>query len=412
LVLSEQQATLAGSNALATLRGAVANVPDPNGAFDVNVRLADIVVAWNVFRHFYPYWTETAVNWEARLRPQLEGAYNAKTREEQREALRRLVADARDGHGGVVDTRQADRPARLPIQLSAVENRIVVTATDVPGEVPIGAVLTSIDGVSANERLSEAMQLASGTTQWKQSRALQEIVTCAKGAVVAIGLDVGSGARQAQLPCNAVRPPAEKRPEPVVQLSPGIWYVDLTRAQMAQVRPVLEQIARAKGVVFDVRGYPTDAGAAILPHLIDEPEHDRWMHVAKIVGPFGQSAGSQSAGWDVTPTPPRIRGGVVFMTDGRAISYAESVMGYVADRKLGTIVGGTTAGTNGNVAVFEVPGGFRISFTGMRVTRHDGHSPHHLLGAAPDVSIAPTIVSIREGRDAVLERAVELAGHK
>ena len=87
-------------------------------------------------------------------------------------------------------------------------------------------------------------------------------------------------------------------------------------------------------------------------------------------------------------------------------------MGYIADRKLATIVGGTTAGTNGNVATFEVPGGFRISFTGMRVTRHDGQAAHHLVGVKPDVPFEPTIVSIREGRDLVLDRAVELAGKK
>jgi C-terminal processing protease CtpA/Prc len=82
------------------------------------------------------------------------------------------------------------------------------------------------------------------------------------------------------------------------------------------------------------------------------------------------------------------------------------------DRKLGTIVGGTTAGTNGNVATFEVPGGFRVSFTGMRVTRHDGQSPHHLIGVKPDVTIEPTIASIRDKHDVLLERAVELASKK
>ena len=45
-------------------------------------------------------------------------------------------------------------------------------------------------------------------------------------------------------------------------------------------------------------------------------------------------------------------------------------MGYVADRKLGTIVGGTTVGTNGNVATFVVPSGFVVAFT-----RHAGHGP-------------------------------------
>ena len=48
------------------------------------------------------------------------------------------------------------------------------------------------------------------------------------------------------------------------------------------------------------------------------------------------------------------------------------------------------------------------AFTGMRVTRHDGQSPHHLVGVAPDVVIAPTIASIREGHDVVLDGAVEL----
>jgi C-terminal processing protease CtpA/Prc len=64
--------------------------------------------------------------------------------------------------------------------------------------------------------------------------------------------------------------------------------------------------------------------------------------------------------------------------------------------------------TNGNVAVFEVPSGFQITFTGMRVTRHDGRSPHHLIGVTPDIAVAPTVASIRDGHDIVLERAVEV----
>ena len=80
--------------------------------------------------------------------------------------------------------------------------------------------------------------------------------------------------------------------------------------------------------------------------------------------------------------PPRGRQ-IVFPTAGRAIGYAESVVGYIAHRKLGTIVGSATAGANGNGVVFVVPGGFRIGFTGMRVTGHDGQAPHHLVGSSP-----------------------------
>ena len=44
----------------------------------------------------------------------------------------------------------------------------------------------------------------------------------------------------------------------------------------------------------------------------------------------------------------------------------------------------------------------------MRVTGHDGHTPHHLVGVKPDVPMAPTVAGLREGRDEVLDRAVAL----
>ena len=158
--------------------------------------------------------------------------------------------------------------------------------------------------------------------------------------------------------------------------------------------------------MFDLRGYPTDAGSVILRHLIETPESDRWMHVARITGPFGQVESWQSVGWNLQPATPQLPARRVFLTDGRAISYAESVMGYVKDRKLATIIGGPTAGTNGNIVTFPTPGGFAITFTGMRVTGHDGRTQHHMIGIAPDIRLDPTLAGVRAGRDELLERAL------
>jgi C-terminal processing protease CtpA/Prc len=83
-------------------------------------------------------------------------------------------------------------------------------------------------------------------------------------------------------------------------------------------------------------------------------------------------------------------------------------MGYVADRKLATIIGSPTAGANGNVATFALPGDFRLGFTGMRVTGHDGQTQHHLTGVRPNIPVEPTVAALREGRDEVLARALLL----
>jgi hypothetical protein len=45
----------------------------------------------------------------------------------------------------------------------------------------------------------------------------------------------------------------------------------------------------------------------------------------------------------------------------------------------------------------------------MRVTRHDGRSPHHLVCVKPDVAVSPTIEGLRAGRDEVLDRGLAIA---
>jgi C-terminal processing protease CtpA/Prc len=113
-----------------------------------------------------------------------------------------------------------------------------------------------------------------------------------------------------------------------------------------------------------------------------------------------------SEGWDLEPIAPRFRGKVVFLTGPGAISYAESCMGYVEALGL-PIVGGATAGTNGNVREVMLPSGGRYYFTGMKVTRHDG-TRSHLEGIRPTVPVERTLAGVRAGRDEVLERGIAL----
>lgn len=116
----------------------------------------------------------------------------------------------------------------------------------------------------------------------------------------------------------------------MTEIAPGIWYVDLTRTTSEQPTPMLPKLASAAGIVFELRGYPTNIGVWILPYLITAAENDRWMHIANIEGPFGRISGWQDFGWHLTPSSPHLGGKRVFLTDARAISYSESVMGHIA----------------------------------------------------------------------------------
>lgn len=372
---------------------------------DPDVAAADVVVAWNLFRHFYPYWPETGVDWDARLPVLLQAASAApSSREAHRTVLRRLVAEAHDGHGSVGDTDSRGPRGVLPVAIRRLEERWVVTGSSVPDQVRAGDVVLAVDGRAS--WLDEEEALYSGSPQWRREGAARALAWGVEGDRVRFDLERAGKTFTAELTRRSREEAREPRPLRVAEIRPGVWYVDLTRADWAAIEPQLAQLAAARAVVFDVRGYPTDAGARILPHLMTAPERALWMHVPRLVEPFARIAGWDDHGWNLAPAPPHIGGKIAFLTDGRAISYAESVMGYVEDLRLGAIVGGPTAGTNGNVNRIALPSGMTVMFTGMRVTRHDG-APFHLAGVRPTIAVAPTLAGIRAGRDEVLEQALD-----
>jgi hypothetical protein len=260
LSLTDADARIASPEpaALGRLRSALAMLADPRGRDDVDVRLADVIVAWNVFRHFYPYWPDIGVNWDARLRPQLTTALKAATtRNAHTDAVRTVVAEVRDGHGNVYDVAAGQPIGTLPLQLRMLDGRLVVTGSGEP-DVPIGSVVKAIDDTPAADRFAKEVQLASGTMQWKQYRAARDVLTCRAGSTVKLSIEQPSGsAKDATLSCQRYTARLlESRPDTIAELEPGIWYVDVTRARMAQVRAMLDKLASARGIVFDLRGYP------------------------------------------------------------------------------------------------------------------------------------------------------------
>ena len=80
-------------------------------------------------------------------------------------------------------------------------------------------------------------------------------------------------------------------------------------------------------------------------------------------------------------------------------------MGIVEHYKLAEIVGSTTAGTNGNVNLIRIPGGYTLTWTGMKVLKHDG-AQHHGIGIKPTIPVARTREGVAAERDEVLERGI------
>lgn len=390
--------------------GAAAAPPVQYSGNDRATRLAGVALAWNVFQHFYPYFDVVKTDWPRALREALTSAAADGDERAFLKTLRRMVAALHDGHGGVYHASEAMAHA-APVVFCWVEDRLIVTRVAAQGAQGLqpGDVVLKVDGKDAVAVLSEAEALISGATpRWKRHAALRRLRMGAKDSELRLEVQPREGSPRAVVLRRDAESPAltEARPPQVGEVKPGIFYLDLDRIKDEDFQAALPKLEQARGIIFDLRGYPR-VSPAIISHLIDKPaESARWM-IPVVTAPdrAGAAAYDERGRWSLRPVAPRLKAKVAFITDGRAISYAESYMGIIEAYKLAAIVGEPTAGTNGNINPFTLPGGYRVVWTGMKVLKHDG-SQHHGVGIQPTVPVSRTARGVAEQRDELLERAV------
>ena len=72
-----------------------------------------------------------------------------------------------------------------------------------------------------------------------------------------------------------------------------------------------------------------------------------------------------------------------------------------------TVIGSTTAGADGNVSAFYLPGGISTMISGIGVYYPNGKETQR-IGIVPDIEIKPTIKGIRNGEDELMKKAIEI----
>lgn len=166
----------------------------------------------------------------------------------------------------------------------------------------------------------------------------------------------------------------------------------------------IKQAEGTKGLIIDIRNYPSEAVASLGSHLVNHVTPFARYTIGDLSNP---GAFHWSPPVSLTPSQPHYKGKIVILVDAITQSAAEFDSMAFRAAPGAIVVGSTTAGADGDISTIPLPGGVTTYISGIGVFYPDKQSTQR-AGIVPDVVVRPTIASIRAGRDLVLEKAIRL----
>jgi len=374
--------------------------------------------------------------------------------------LKRFIAMLEDGHTNVhFPPSIKDSLDHLPIRLDVVEGEWVVvqrfpTEDVLTEDIPPGSILESIEVESPSEYFAREFYpyLAAGRQQSKRT-ILELAPMYRRDMKLRMRFrypDCSSHDRDVTANRSTVQwteklsqkyLPAWTRGERLLstELAPGIHYLSFPSCEPeneTRLIGILESWSSKwpNGVILDIRH--NGGGSTpeeLVRHLISSPTKGytvlsrwsisyvtacfQWIESAdkrmQLLKDFGlcnhfSPEWYLSDGGETVITPAEIHydGPLAILTGPMTINAAEDLVVLLKQAGRGTVIGDRTFGSTGQPYMFTLPGGGRGLVCTVNCRFADG-TVFIGVGCEPDIPVTPTIKGIMEGRDEVLDAALD-----
>jgi len=382
---------------------------DLQGRDNKYYQLAGLFNYWNQMNFFYPYWQYTKVNWEKELSKTIEKTLVATDFRSYKLALWELISKTRDGHAFLGDMEDDYKLPGLNVELIG-KQWIVTRVADEALNLPLGSVVTKINNQPFGKFMQSNRKYFTYASKHKTDKMLFYMVMKAFPDSVASFTFKTPDKKTV----TKVIPFKEYEGDPffeygktIIRYSDDIYYLNTASITNEELNAMLPELAKAKGIIFDLRTYPS-ISPDFITHLLSAPDSLANYVIKRYIKPHEElpvDEKNPATGWNLMPAEPHISAKAVFLSSAFSISYCESTLAVLKYDKLGTIIGQASSGTNGNINRTLLPGGLALIWTGMFIENPDG-SRFHGIGIPPDIYVKPTVEAYVQGRDAEIDAAL------
>ncbi|MBL7809370.1 MAG: hypothetical protein JNN28_16240 [Saprospiraceae bacterium] len=390
---------------------------------DEGYRLLCVYRFWNIIQYFFPYRDVIGEDWTGVMQEFIPKMIQCKDALSYKLCTRELIGRIHDTHANlwIQDEEMLKyfgekRPA---VQVKFIENQAVVTGYyqayygAQTGLLP-GDVITAIEGVPVKDLLKQKLPMYPASNLPTKLRDIARDLLRTNANSLHLKVLRGQTESDMEVACfNAVKEEfnmmidwAYNQPDTCYRfLSPEIGYMYLGTVKQESLAPMMEQFKNTKGIILDCRNYPSDFTVfSLTEYLKAESSEFVYFTNGSVSNPgvFTQTNPIFCGGKNKNP----YQGKIVILVNEISQSSAEyhsmafrSVSGAI-------VVGSTTAGADGNVSRFSLPGGLNSMISGIGVFYPDG-TPTQRVGIVPDFPVLPTIAGVKAGKDEQLDFARE-----
>lgn len=387
---------------------------------DTGFRLLAVYRYWNMIQYYFPYKNLIEEDWKNVLEEFIPKFISASNETEYTLAALEIIGRIHDTHANIwADNEVLNKYLGLKhaaVELTFIENKAVVTGyyNEAFGKatgLEIGDVISSINQKPVEDIVKEKLKYTPASNYPTQLRDIATNLLRTNDSTINIEYlrnDKKESKTLKTFSGNEINIYSKFQSTDTCfkLINKDVAYINHGTIKTKYLSKIAKEIENTKGLIIDDRNYPSDFPIYELSNYL-MPES---LPFVKFTSGSLETPGLFTYGKSINvgkKSKSQYKGKVIILVNEISQSSAEfHAMAYRANPKA-IVIGSTTAGADGNVSKLTLPGGITSMISGIGVYYPDGKETQR-IGIVPDVEIKPTIIGIKEGRDELMEKAIEL----
>lgn len=393
---------------------------------DAGFRLLSLYRYWNIINYFFPYKNLIGEDWNNVLTEFIPKFVNVKNETEYQLVCLEIIARIHDTHANMWASYDGVNKFwgvnHAPVAITFTEGQPVVTDfldNELGPKTGLqkGDVITSINNKPISDIIKNSLKYLPASNYETQLRDLSAKILSSNDNTLHITYLRGKEKREATINAysqdkiDIYKAYREKAKDTCFKmLSPKIAYLYPGTIKSSYLPEIMEAAKNTDALIIDLRCYPSDFIVFSLgEYLMPKSTPFVKFTTTDLLNPGAFTYKETLSVGDTNNDT--YKGKIIILVNETTQSQAEyTTMAFrVAPNAM--VIGSVTAGADGNLSRFTLPGNIKTAMSGIGVYYPDGKETQR-VGIVPDITIKPSIEGVRQNKDEILDKAIAIINTK